>query len=123
MIHSIGFTRLLSKYDSSGAIHDLQCTLQFSATVTEQVASAPDHHMEPEAAVQQAQAMTSQLQTGAPMIGQAATNINTMTAAVSAVTSTVLPWLPLLDKVKAFVEVVDGIAAVCHLVHHPSNLL
>ena len=108
---SVEFVRLLSKYHSNGTMEDLECTLEFLVTVSQQVS---EHHTsELEVAVQQAQVAASQLQTIAPIVGQTLTAVDDMNIVVNKATTTVSPWLPLLENVKAFVEVMNGVAAVC----------
>ena len=110
------FVRSLGKYHPNGTREELSCMLEFSAKVTQRVPSAPGHQTELGMVVRQAQEAAAQIQTVAPVVGRTVTAANDVTALLDTVTTTISPWLPLLNKMKIFVDVMDGIAEVYYLV-------
>ena len=109
-------TRMLSKRGSNGAMHKLQCVIEFTVSPsTETPTRAGERQMEQmDEAVKQEKKAIEQMKSVPSPFEYAEGAMGDLGSAAEQTNSIVNTWVPLLSKVEQFTKVVDKITEVRH---------
>jgi hypothetical protein len=106
----LAITRELCKYDSHGNRHKTGIIIEFTIITTSMASDAAGLNMEE--AVAQAKDALVHMKLAPSSLEPIQDAVDTSVAVVANIKSLSTTWGPLLDKVKLFTELVDGIAQV-----------